>query len=167
LRKSNYLAATLIALLANPVYAGDSADSVSSSAPPAAHRRYELNATSNSFDLGAEESVLAWEKWHHQVGKLLAKHMSHAVGTLLGTAELRITIDKDQKVTVELLKSTGNKEFGEKCLEGARSVDKDADLKYPEGSKRTEVTFHIVFKRTFFTIPGLHYIRNDYERLSE
>jgi outer membrane biosynthesis protein TonB len=130
-------------------------------------RHYDLNATSNSFELGTQESVLAWEKWHHHVSKLLSQRINHAIGRLMGTAVLHVKIDRDQNVTAEVVMSSRTPEFGQKCLEGVTSLNKEAALKFPEGSKRTEISFNLTFKRSPFTIYGLKFPKNDYERLNE
>jgi hypothetical protein len=151
--------------LLNLLYAGDAA--LSNENITAKKRHYSLNATSNSFELGTQESVLAWEKWHHRVCKLLAKHISHSIGQMMGKAVLHVKIDQNQNVTIELLQSTGKPEFGQKCLEGAQALNQDAALKFPDGSNRSSVNFDVNFKRSMFTIPGLKYRKDDYERLNE
>jgi hypothetical protein len=158
LKAPQYLAVALSASLFNLLCADDAALS---------KRHFELNASSNSFQLGTQESVLAWEKWHHHVSKLLSQRMNHAIGRLMGSAVLHVTIDSDQNVTAELVDSSKTQEFGQKCLEGLKSLNKETSLKFPEGSKRTDISFDVKFKRTPFTIYGLKFPKDDYERLNE
>jgi hypothetical protein len=165
LKTPQYLVAALIASLFNLLSADEAARADASKASKKHH--YELNATSNSFELGTQESVLAWEKWHHHVSKLLSQRMNHAIGRLMGKAVLHVKIDRDQNVIVEVLESSRSPEFGQKCLEGITSLDKEVGLKFPEGSKRNDISFDVTFKRSLLTIYGLKFPKDDYERLSE
>lgn len=158
MKASHYLVGALTASLFNLLGAGDTA---------LAKRHFDLNASSNSFQLGTQESVLAWEKWHHHVSKLLSQRMNQAIGRLMGSAVLHVKIDQDQNVTAELLESAKTQEFGQKCLEGVNSLNKETSLKFPEGSKRTEISFDVKFKRSPFTIYGLKFPKDDFEHLND
>lgn len=120
----------------------------------------------NSFDIGVSESMLAWDAWHNRVGKALSKRIQHAAGVMMGTVLIHLTIDKDRKLTAELVKSSGNQRLATACLNGAQSVDGEPVLQFPAESKRQSISFDFQYKRSLFTIPRREYIKDDYERVS-
>ncbi len=127
----------------------------------------KLEAEQNSFELGTSESVLAWDRWHHRVGKALSQAVHKYAGRLMGTAAVRITIDREQNLTAELVKQSGNPELAKACVTAATSLDKNDLLAFPEGSKRPAIRFNFAYKRAFFVVPKHEYIKNDYETLSD
>jgi hypothetical protein len=129
--------------------------------------KFNLNANSSSFELGTQESVVAWEQWHERIGRLLSKRINRAIGAMLGTSTVQIKIDFENKVTAELLESTGSKDFGPKCVEAVVSLDGSPLLAFPPASKRKSVTFNYKFKRKLFTIPSMKFIKDDYEHVGD
>jgi hypothetical protein len=127
----------------------------------------KLEADQNSFELGTTESVLEWDRWHHKVGRALSQAVHKYAGKLMGTASIRITIDKEQNLTAEVVKQSGNPELAQACLNAATTLDKNEILIFPYGSKRPQVRFNFEYKRAFFVVPKHEYIKNDYETLSD
>ena len=60
-------------------------------------RVIKTGTAENTFKLGSEQQFLAWERWHHRVGKLLTKLTNNAVAPKqLGIAVVGITIRRDR-----------------------------------------------------------------------
>ena len=97
-----------------------------------------------SFDLGAEREseamVLAWERWHHQLSAVMWQRW-HAVNRYKGRAEIRITVTRDQHITVECLKRRGCAEFESTILQVVNSLNLNPGLTFPADSQRQSVTF--------------------------
>jgi hypothetical protein len=125
----------------------------------------KLGATENSFSLGATESIIAWTRWHHIVGKAIKKQLSHAARFEFGTAKLSLQISKTGKITTQLISSTSPK-MGAACLAAIQNLDGNSFLEFPEGSKRESVQFEFEYKRGFL-LPINRYISDDIERLSD
>ena len=98
----------------------------------------------NSFDLGAEREseamVLAWERWHHQLSAVMWQRW-HAVNRYKGRAEIKITVTRDQHLTVECLKRRGCLEFENTILQVVNGLDLNPGLTFPADSQRQSVTF--------------------------
>jgi hypothetical protein len=129
-------------------------------------RVIKTGTAENTFKLGSEQQFLAWERWHHRVGKLLTKLTNNAVAPKqLGIAVVGITIRRDRKLTAQLV-STTNDIIGQECLQAVQTLDGDKALEFPAESKREEVTFNLRFKKTPFMLPGHSFIKNDFERVN-
>jgi hypothetical protein len=128
--------------------------------------KIKLGLTQSSFNLGASESMIAWEKWHHTVGRAIHRHVQKATTTCLGEVELDIHITKDCKLTAKVLSST-NPKIADACLTAIQSLDGDTIMIFPVDSKRQAVHFKFEYRRGFFFLPKNHYITDDYEKLPE
>ena len=126
----------------------------------------KLGIDSSSFNLGASESMLAWEQWHHLVGKALHKRVKKVTNTSMGEVVLDIKVTKDAKLTAKIISCT-NQKMGDICLAATQAMDGDTVLIFPQESKRQAVHFTFDYKRGLFFIPKNHYITNDYERVGE
>ena len=128
--------------------------------------KLKIGTAENLFDLGAEAKMLAWEKWHHRVGNALSKRINRATFRMMGTALVRITVQRDHKVMVDLI-SASNPQLGDACVSAASTLDGDPMLEFPAESKRDAIAFRFQFKRGLLTIPGKHFIKDDYEKVGE
>lgn len=128
--------------------------------------KIKLGLTQSSFDLGASESMIAWERWHHAVGRAIHKRVQKATTTCLGEVVLDIRITKDCKLTAAVL-STTNPKIADASLTATQSLDGDTIMIFPVDSKRQTVHFKFEYRRGFFFFPKNHYITDDYEKLPE
>jgi hypothetical protein len=127
--------------------------------------RIKLGLTESSFNLGASESMIAWERWHHAVGRAIHKRVQKATTTNMGEVVLDIHITNDCKLTAKVLSSTNSK-IAESCLNATQTLDGDTILIFPVDSKRQAVHFTFEYRRGLIFFPKNHYITDDYERLS-
>jgi hypothetical protein len=125
-----------------------------------------LSAKQNSFVLDAQEEMLPWGEWHHRICKALGKQVKKASGKMLGTVNLRITIDKDQKIVAELVSCTSER-LGQVCTEATKELDRDPVFAFPQGSKRQTVAIDFQIKRNLYGLPFDQYVKDDYERLNQ
>ncbi len=144
-----------------PSSAPAQSDSVNGRTP-----RLKIGTAENLFDLGAESKMLAWEEWHARVGRALSRRVNRATKRALGTALITITVQRNHKVTAEVV-TASNTQVGEACLSAARALDGEPVLTFPAESNRDAIAFRFQFKRGLFTIPGRHYIKDDYEKMGE
>jgi hypothetical protein len=128
--------------------------------------RLKIGTAENLFDLGAEEKMLAWEKWHARVGNVLSKRVNKAAKKMLGLALVRITVQRDHRLVAELV-SASTPELGDACLSAAQSLDGDPLLEFPAESKREAIAFRFQYKRGLLTLPGKHFIKDDYEKMDK
>ena len=128
--------------------------------------KLKIGTAENLFDLGAEEKMLAWEKWHARVGNLLSKRVNREAKKMLGLALVRITVQRDHKVVAELV-SASTPELGDACVSAAQSLDGDTILEFPVESKREAIAFRFQYKRGLLTLPGKHFIKDDYEKMDK
>ncbi len=126
----------------------------------------KMGVSKSSFSLGASESIIAWEKWHHLIGRTLHKRIKKVTYGLFGEVVLDILVSKDGKLTAMLLSST-NKPMAEVCLSAAQGLDGDPVLRFPPESQRQAVRFTFDYKRGLFLLPKNHYITNDFERVGD
>ncbi|HEY9777708.1 MAG TPA: hypothetical protein V6C81_28355 [Planktothrix sp.] len=130
---------------------------------PAAKGLLKTGTSQNAFQLGTEEKLLAWEKWHARVGRAIGKRIADANGAALGTVLLRITVSRDGVLKAQPL--AGGDRMSERAVEAAQSLSFDRILQFPEESKRDMMMFDFQYKRGFFILPKHHYIKDDYERM--
>jgi hypothetical protein len=128
----------------------------------------ELKAgtSQGSFELGAQEKMLAWERWHERVGKALSKSITKATGIMMGTALLHITVHKDHSISADLLTAT-NTHMGELAVSGVNALNGAQVLEFPAESKRENISINFQYKRSLFTLPRHEYIKDDYERMED
>jgi hypothetical protein len=128
--------------------------------------RIKLGLSESTFNLGAAESMIAWEKWHHAVGRAIHKRVQKATTTCIGEVVLDIHIDNNCKLSAKVASSSNNK-IAEACLNATQTLDGDTILIFPASSKRQAVHFKFEYRRGFFFFPKNHYITDDYERVSD
>jgi hypothetical protein len=121
--------------------------------------------TESSFNLGASESMIAWERWHHAVGRAIHKRVQKATTASMGEVVLDIHITNDCKLTAKVLSFTNSK-IAESCLNATQTLDGDTILIFPVDSKRQAVHFKFEYRRGLIFFPKNHYITDDYEHLS-
>jgi hypothetical protein len=126
----------------------------------------KVGTNQSAFNLGATESTIAWERWHHRVGKALHKSVERVTRTSLGEVILMITVTNDCKISAIVL-SASNPKIGEACLAGTKNLDGDTILIFPQESKRHFVKFKFEYRRGIFLWPHNHYITDDFERLDD
>jgi hypothetical protein len=128
--------------------------------------KLKIGTAENLFDLGAEEKMLAWEKWHARVGNVLSKRVNKEAKKMLGLALVRITVQRDHKLVAELV-SASTPELGDVCVSAAQTLDGDPLLEFPVESKRDVLAFRFQYKRGLLTMPGKHFIKDDYEKMDK
>jgi hypothetical protein len=126
--------------------------------------KLKIGTAENLFDLGAEEKMLAWEKWHARVGNILSKRVNKAAKKMLGLALVRITVQRDHRLVAELV-SASPQDLGGVCVSAAQTLDGDPLLEFPAESKRDAIAFRFQYKRGLLTLPGKHFIKDDYEKM--
>lgn len=126
----------------------------------------KINTDDTTFNLGASESMIAWEKWHHVVGRAIHKRVQKVTNTSLGRVLLDIMVTKDCKLTAHVVSASSEK-MGDLCMNATKSLDGDPVLIFPYESKRDAVRFKFEYKRGFFFLPKNHYITDDFERVGD
>jgi hypothetical protein len=90
-------------------------------------------------------SVVQWDKWHAHFAELarepILKYMNSA-GNPSGEDTVEITISNTQQLSARIVKP-GAHEFDQSMLQAYRTLDGNADLHFPEGSRRKTITFQI------------------------
>jgi len=128
--------------------------------------KLNVGTAQSVFNLGSEEQYLAWESWHHHVGKALGKSINHAVGRKLGEVMVHVDIDKDRKLKADIV-SCSDQVVADACLQAVRSLDGDPILQFPAETKRDQVSFNLTFKKAMFMLPRDTFIKDDFERMTK
>jgi hypothetical protein len=126
----------------------------------------KLGTDQSSFNLGVTESTIAWERWHHKVGKALHKAVEKVTRTSLGEVVMMVTVTRECNLTAEVLSASSQK-MGDACVEAAKRLNGDTILIFPPESKRNHVKFKFEYRRGFFLWPHNRYINDDFEKLDD
>lgn len=90
-------------------------------------------------------SVLEWDKWHTHFAELshepILKSMSSA-GNPTGFNTVEIAVNNKHELSVRIVKS-GNEAFDRAILQAYSSLDGNAELQFPAGSRRKTISFQI------------------------
>jgi len=130
------------------------------------HKPLKTGLSQSSFSLGADESMVAWDKWHHRVGKAISKRIKDATHMMIGFVAFDVLITRDNGLRATLITAT-NRRMGDACVAAAQALNGDAQLQFPAESKRKAVQFRFEYKRGLVLIPKNQYITGDYEHLND
>lgn len=101
-------------------------------------------------------SVLKWDQWHARFAELAQQPILKAVskyGNPSGVNTIEITVWPDQHLSARITQP-GNVAFDKAILQAYQSLDRNPQLKYPAGSRRTVVTFQIDNKHEGTGLPS-------------
>ncbi len=88
---------------------------------------------------------ISWDEWYQAFARLCDPVLAETVaknGNPAGSNRIKITVSRSHHITVKLEKSQ-NQDFDNATLNAYRSVDGNALLEFPQGSKRDKVSFFI------------------------
>lgn len=103
-------------------------------------------ATSTSEEIqGDLSTVLQWDQWHANFAALAHDPILNAVnasGNPSGANTVEITVFSNRSMTVRLARA-GNATFDGAIVKAYQSLNGNAGLRYPAGSRRSQITFLI------------------------
>jgi hypothetical protein len=157
---------------------GSAAEDSQSTAPPQSsdfsapvnldsqRKPLETSLSQSSFNLGAAESIVTWDKWHHRVGKAISKNVKKATIMMNGFVAFDVLITRENALSTHVTSAT-NRKMADACVSAAQSLSGDPVLAFPPESKRRAVQFRFEYKRGFVLIPHNQYITGDFEHLND
>ncbi len=111
--------------------------------PPAPKESTASTSTEVAMD---NNSIIEWDKWHAAFAALARQPILRCVdemGNPSGSNTVEITVWPNRHIEVNLPKSGTNKQFDKAILKAYQSLDGNAALAYPKGSRRSSVSFLI------------------------
>lgn len=126
----------------------------------------KMGLSQSSFNLGAAESMVAWDKWHHRVGKALSKKAKSVTHGMVGFAAFDVLIFRNHSLQVQMLRTT-NRKMSDVCLAAIQTLNNDPELEFPPETQRDAMRFTFEYKRGLVLLPHNQYITGDYEHLND
>lgn len=127
-------------------------------------------ASGDRFDIGADrnsrELTLAWEQWHKQLSKAIYDTWSAMVDHR-GRATLRVNVDRGRQITINVISSNGGSRFTDSLMAAIESLEGNAGLTFPTGSKRQMVSFEADYIADTDVQPGYSWVKGDYEKVRQ
>jgi hypothetical protein len=122
--------------------------------------------TARNFDLGADagskELVLAWERWHQQLSKVIYERWTQRADCP-GVATVRVTVTRDHQIHAEVLDSHGRSDFVAGLMDAIEGINGNPGLTFPVGSQRQTVSYEADYIAGHNVTPGYSWVHNDYE----
>lgn len=90
--------------------------------------------------------VVSWDAWHAHFAQLARAPIMDRLGKVsnpAGSDTVEITVVPDHHLKVTIAKPSENKQFDRAIVEAYSSLDGNAGLAYPQGSRRKSITFLI------------------------
>lgn len=122
-----------------------------------APRNFDLGA-----DAGSRELVLAWDRWHQQLSKVIYERWTQRAD-MPGFATVRVTVTRDHQIHADVLESHGRPDFIAGLLDAIDGINGNPGLTFPVGSQRQNVSFDADYIAGHNVTPGYSWVHNDYE----
>lgn len=103
-----------------------------------------------------EATVLKWDEWHAKFASMAKDPILRNVSKLenpKGDDTVEITVKADKTLTVKVVKASST-DFDRAILQAYESLNGNAALQFPSGSRRSSVSFQIDNKHTGEGIPS-------------